>query len=192
MSDRRDLSEFTELNKTKVPFAERLALIYRIFPSVEHLDWVKIWKDDPTLLGELINDLLKLDQAVPGRPGKRSAVDPAIARERLKFLQGDDYTEVMFPESLKVLMGDHSIRQTATRTGINRNTIYDYLHEKKLPDFYAFELLASAFKKDPSYFPEYRNAWIVSAVLFRLERRPEASVHFYRKLRQIGRHGVGQ
>lgn len=180
---------FDEATKLKIPWDDRVRLIGKVFPSTENLDWYKVFKQDPALLGTIINDIIKASQASPRRPGKRASVDAPTTMRELTTLAGDDYSLEEFPKAFAALMGGRSIRHTAARTGLDRNTVYRLLHGKMPPNAYLMEAIAKAFGKDPSFFAEYREAWIVSCIAFQLQRIPESSITFYRKMRSIGKWG---
>lgn len=189
---RPDLSAFEQFKGKKVPWDERVQLIKKVFPSTEKLDWKKLFRDDPALLGGIVNDIIKASQASPSRPGKRASVNSATTRSELRTLSGDDYSVEDFASTLRFLKGDRSIRATATKTGLDRNTIHRLLQGTMDPDAFLMESIATAFKKDPSFFVEYRVAWILNALGMQLENIPEASVHFYRKMRGIGKWNDGR
>lgn len=183
---RPDLSVF---HSKKMPWSERLKLINATFPTTVQLDWKKLFDADTGLLGDLVNDIIKADQAVPGRPGKRAAVEPAIAKKRLRVMMGEDYSHDPFPVAFRLLAGDRSIRNIASKVALDRNLVYRLLKGDMEADAYMMETISKAFGRDPSYFVEYRVAWIVGLLAMRLEGAPEASVHFYRKLKRLGPYG---
>ena len=175
-----DISEFA----TKVPWSERKAFIHAKFPSTVNLDWEKVFRSDPHILGRLINDILKVDSAVPGKPGKRPGLDVKAAEDRLRKVTGDDYTALPFLEAVEVLLNGRPISWLAEHTeGINKNYIYRIMAGKVVPDPYDIEQIATAFRKDPSYFAEYRLLYILGVIGKKLESMPDASVAFYVKLK---------
>lgn len=186
-----DLARFEEINEAevKVPWQQRMTLIQDVFPSTAYLDWKKLFDQDPGILGDLVNDIIKADQAEPGRPGKRAAVEPGVAKDRLRMMMGEDYALDPFPEAFKRLVGGRSLRHVAAKTNLHRNTVMRYLQGKLLPNVEQLEAIAEAFGKDPSYFLEYRIAWITALVKWRLQSQPESTVLFYRKIRKLGKYG---
>lgn len=186
MTPKRDLSMFDQANKEKIPWDDRVRLINKVFPSTTNLNWYKIFKEDPAIMGAIVNDIIKAAQASPSRPGKRASVDSKIANKELRTLAGDDYSLEDFATSLKILMGKTSIRKTATMVGTDRNTIDRLIRNKMVPTAAIMEDLAKAFGKDPSFFVEYREYWILEMLRRQLNKVPESSITFYRKMRGIG------
>lgn len=177
------LEPFKEVNEKKVPWDERFGLIKKQFPSVAALDWYKVFGEDSALMGRIINDIIKVDAAQPGKPGKRPAVDPETAQQRLRQMVGDDYTALPFQDAFKALSHDRSIRGIANKTKLDRNYVHRLLNGTATPSAEVMEQVAYAFGKDPSYFAEYRVAYLFAVLFYKLEQTPEASVAFYRKVR---------
>ncbi len=181
-----DLSEFREANEKKITWDQRLPLIKKQFPSVARQDWYQIFSEDSSILGRLLNDILKIDQAEPGKPGKRPAVEVSVAEARLRQLRGEDYTSLPFRESFRALAANRSIRGLASKTGLDRNLVHRLLQGDVDPTADVMERVAKAFKKSPGYFPEYRIAYIVGVLFYKLDSGPEASVSFFQKLQNLG------
>lgn len=178
-----DLSAFREVNKEKITWGQRIGLIQKQFPSVVKTDWYKIFDSDPVILGRLINDILKVDQAVPGRPGKRPAIEAEAAETRLRQLVGDDYSILPFAEAFRALAANRSIRALAFKTGIDRNLVHRLLQGEATPTTEIMQIVAKAFNKEPGYFYEYRIAYIFGVMFYKLESIPESTVPFYRRLK---------
>ena len=175
---------FDDLNAgPKVPWSERRKLISKFFPSVDRLDWAEVFRQDPALMGRIINDILKLDAAEPGKPGKRPGLEQGDAEARLGTLFDTNYSELPFHQALKYVVGERSIRHVASKTGLNRNTVHRLLSGDQVPDEYEIEAIAKAFKIEPAYFAEYRLAYIIGFLFTRLENNPDATVLFYKRLR---------
>lgn len=180
--EKHDLSMFAEANKKKMSWDQRAALIKERFPSTAKIDWNKAFDDDLDLFARIIRDILKLDQAQPGRPGPRPSLDYTQATHRLRQFMGQDYSMLPFPEALKVLTGGLSIRKIAEKTGLERNVVHQLLRGQREPDVYDMTAIAHAYDKHPSYFEEYRVLVIISAILGKIEKVPEATINLYRKL----------
>lgn len=181
--DRNDrLSVFGELSRRKAPWDQRVRVIRERFPSIVRLDWNRAFSDDLELFARVLRDILKLEQAQPGRPGPRPSLDVAAATRRMQQFLGKDYTLEAFPEAFRILAGNRSIRHLAAKVGLDRTLVYRLLHGRIEPDAYALDQIANAFGKSPSYFLEYRIAFIVAALTNRLEWSPETTVGLYREL----------
>lgn len=162
----------------------REKLIRDTFPSIDQLDWDKAFKNDIELLGWLVRDYLKYDQAEVGRPGPRPALDVKKSGDRFVQFMGEDYSLESFSQTLDVLKGKLSIRGLAAKTGLDYNQIYRLLNGRIDPDVYSMQKIAAAFGKHPSYFLEYRVLYAAQAVANQLFQWPEASVNVYRKIRE--------
>src|SRR5258707_136563 len=75
-----DLTEFAEYRK--VAWEARAEKIVGRFPTVETVDWEIALERDIDLYARVIRDILKWEQAVPGRPGPRPALDTNSAIRR--------------------------------------------------------------------------------------------------------------
>lgn len=178
----KDFSEFHELTRQKAAWDVRAAKIRERFPSITQLNWNAAFARDIDLFARVVRDILKLEQAQPGRPGPRPSLDVKDATRRLQQFFGRDYTIEPFPEAFRVLAKDRSIRHLAAKTGLNRNTIHRLLAGSQEPDAFEMDQVANAFGKHASYFLEYRILYIAGAMLARLEWSPETTVGLYREL----------
>ena len=178
-----DLSAFEQATKEKAPWDRRAAMISAQFNSVDQLSWRKAFQTDIDLFGRLVKDILKLDQAQPGRPGPRPALDYEQGVARLRQYMGQDYSLDGFRDSLKHLANGRSIRSLARKTGLSKNHIHRLMTGEMQPDAYAMRQIADAFGKHPSYFLEWRSMWIACAIVDRVTLNPEASIALYRKMR---------
>lgn len=167
---------------------ERHELIKKTFPSVVALDWNKVFLQDPGLLGRILNDILKADQAVPGRPGKRPALDRDEARKRWREIIGDDsvdFTMLPFHKAFQNLAGDkYSIRHLANKCKLDKSMIHNLLRGEKAPTPEIMEKVAWGFKLSPSYFLEYRVAYVLGVLFYKLTSQPESTVVFYNKVKE--------
>lgn len=196
-STRPELQPFIELNEKekregkKTPWKERYALIKTHFPIVAQIDWRKAFIADDDLYGRVWRDILRVDQAneVNAGQGPRPALDPQRARERLRQLMGNDYSHLPFDEAFSVLAGDRSIRNLARKIGMSVSATWNLKNGHKEPDLYDLELIAKSFGKEPSYFLEYRMAYIIGAMADQMMLAPEMTVDMYRELRNIGKLG---
>lgn len=168
----------------KVSWEVRAKKIKEDFPSVGTLDWDRALARDLDLFGRVMRDILKLEQASPGRPGPRPSLDMAAATRRLNQLLGNDFTMLPFKEAFRVLAGDRSTRHVASMTGLNRNTVQRLLKGDIEPDGFELAVVAETFGKHPSYFAEWRILFITKAIVSRLEWSPDTAIDIYRKMDQ--------
>lgn len=175
-----DIKSLAELGH--VPWEQRAEAIRERYPSVDNLDWEQALEHDIDLFGRILRDVLKLEQAVPGRPGPRPSLDIYAATRRMQQLLGKDFSLQPFPEAFRTLAGERSTRHLAAKTGLNRNTIQRLLAGSIEPDGFMLRTCAEAFDKHASYFLEWRILYITQALTRRLEWSPEASVGLFQRL----------
>lgn len=181
-----DLGSFEQATKDKVAWDRRAAMILDQFSSVDKLRWRKAFESDIDLFARLVKDILKLDQAQPGRPGPRPALDYKQGVARLRQYLGQDYAMDEFPVALKGLANGRSIRSVARKTGLSKNHIHRLLTGELAADAYAMSEIAAAFDKHPSFFLEWRAMWIANALVHHVVDHPEASIALYRRFRSDG------
>jgi DNA-binding phage protein len=177
-----DVTPYERLGK--VSWEVRAKKIKEQFPSVANLNWNRALEKDMDLFGRVLRDILKLEQAAPGRPGPRPSLDMAAATLRLNQLMGNDFTMLPFNEAFAVLANGRSVRHVASKTGMNRNRVYKLLKGDDEPDGFEMAVIAETFGKHPSYFAEWRILYIVNAFVVRLEYSPDTAIDIYRKLDQ--------
>jgi transcriptional regulator with XRE-family HTH domain len=176
----------------KAAWIVRAEQIRNRFPEVTDLDWKAALTKDDGLFARVLRDMLKLEQAIPGRSGPRPSLDQVDASDRLDRLFGRDFTQDPFPEALKKLTKNASIRAIADRTGLNRNVVYRLMTGEMEPDGFHLTQIAEAWNKHPSYFLEWRLLYITKAITSRLEWNPEASVAIYLELDDQRRRAVAE
>lgn len=169
----------------KMPWRERYQLIVSVFPSVENLDWNEVFRADPAILGRIVNDIIKQEQARPGTPGKRPALDPEVASQRIRELSGEDYSLLPFEQAFNNLKGDRSVRHVASMVGLDKSMVHKLLTGKTHPTMEQMEKIAAGFKKQPGYFHEYRVAYVLSMMFALMDDGPESAIVQYRKLREM-------
>lgn len=160
-----------------------LSAIKAQFPSIDDLDWSKLFHQDIELYARVWRDILKFDQAGQGRPGPRPALDPHAGWKRFMQLTEDDYSMLPFPEAMRLISNNATIREIVTATGIGRNTIHRLMSGKMEPDAFELEACALAYGRRPAYFLEYRISFILRMVYAHMRKFPESSVGPYKKVR---------
>lgn len=186
---KRDLSVFHELNAhekltgKKTPWKERYELIVSQFPSTTRVDWEKAFRD-VDLWGRVIRDIMRVDQASETHtgPGPRPVLDEASSYDRLRQLMGEDYSYAPFQETFQILAGNRSLRNLASKIGISYGMVNRLLKGDREPDLWLLEQIAKVFNKEPSFFVEYRTAFILGALGDQLDKSPETSVDLYKKI----------
>ena len=194
-----DLTQFEELNRQdqqarKDPrerkrIAERrMDLIHEQFPSTTRLNWRKAFANDRDLFVRIWQDMLKLGYSQqPGRPGPRPLLEQKEGFRQYQVLSGEDYSMEPFTVTFRALAVDSagralSFSELARKLHMDRNHVYRLMVGRVEPDVYALREIAKVFRKDPSYFLEYRLHYVSAAMVQRMTDVPESSVSLYRKL----------
>lgn len=187
--DHPQLKVFEELNEAaaeqgfRIPWSRRLATIHSQFPSTKNLDWAEAFRRDHELWVRIMSDIIKADQAEPGRDGpKPRAVDVDRGMATIRQMMGQDYSLLPFCEAFTVLARGYSLSHLARKTAISRSKVHRLLRGDDTPTAEEMEQTARSFGKHPSYFAEYRAAYITAMVHERMEDNPETSIAIYRRM----------
>lgn len=187
-----NLSGFLE----SLPWDERATLIRRTFSSESlvaattpetELAWQKVFYREPELMGRILRDILKQEQAIPGRPGPRPGLDVARAEPLVDGWMGRDpkvrpYSVLPFHQAFQLLVEGRSIRSVANTVGLPRNTVHRLIRGQVSPTSDMMLRVAHAYKKNPSFFLEWRIGVISAAIIQALTNQPERSVKSYEAL----------
>lgn len=164
------------------------AIVSRVLrdnPEIGETDWAKIFSEDPHILGDLINDVIKVGISRAGRPGKRSASSEKAIKEDLRRLSNDDHSYLDFPDALREAMKSKSVRQTASLSGLDKMVIGRLLKGGGEPATMAhMEALSGALKKNPGYFKEYRAMHVAILVYGMMAESGERAVIYYDRTRR--------
>ncbi len=160
--------------------------VHRDVPEAVDINWELLFKTDPKILGSIINDIIKVSVSKKGRPGKRSADSAEQIAQDLSRLRHEDYSMLTFVDTVRIQMQDRSIRQVANVSGLDKMVVHRLASGKgQPPTIEHLEAFAKAFKKDPSYFSEYRAMFICNTLYSILVDNGDSSVVFYNKLRRV-------
>lgn len=181
--DEAKLDIFREMNDRpkKVPWTERYEVIRQQFPSIDRLNWNEVFRQDPTIMGRILNDIIKVEVAPAGRPGKRPSLDKGEAREIYARYKGEDFAVVPFAKACTGLKRKNSIRQFARKCNMSPSHAYRLLIGHKPPTIEDMEMVAKAYGKHPSYFHEWRMAYVCKVFIDRGDAVPEAGIVLYMK-----------
>lgn len=162
---------------------DRFAEVKRMYPSIENLDWEKAFQQDPALMGAIIHDILKADAAEGSTGGRRPHLGPEVASgPRLRQLMGEDHSLLPFPNAFGLLVGEMRLSTVALKVGMSKTQVWRLLRGKVPPTAEDMEKIAYAFRRHPSFFAEWRATWVLGLLARRLERLPEATIGYYRRL----------
>lgn len=208
--DISEILEANKLEK-KLPWAQRKILIEKYFPSVAPgvINWAKFF-EDPDRWGFVQQDIMKTRKAQPGRDGPRPSVaEDEDGYQELRQMWDEDYSYLPFPQAFNSVL-DHyrvtcsvclngetkktckrckaqgkvrlSIRSVAAKTHIHYSQINRFLKGMAEPSLPELISIAHAFKKDASYFVEWRMAVLEYALHKAMIGAPEASIVAYKKV----------
>lgn len=157
------------------------------YPSVASLRWTGALDYDPEVFTQVMGDLLKAE-GKRSRPGKRPTLSRQLAEEELAKLSIADFSEFEFPQAFQALISAlpkevQTYRSLANKTGCNKDYLVKYLKGTLAPRFLDMENIAAAFNKDPSYFLEYRIAYVLMMVDRYLTNNPEIATVWHMKFK---------
>lgn len=165
-------------------WGDTVTRLYAEIPEARDVDLGKVFKEDPKILGNLINDVIKVNISEKGRPGKRSASSEHDIADDLRKLNNEDFSNSDFCSAMRFAMRNKSLRQVARESGLDKMVVRRLLNgEGEPPTVAHMEALAHAFRKHPSYFKEYRAAFVCGSVYQMLINDGDSSVILYNKLK---------
>lgn len=164
------------------PWEEKKKRIQEKHPEALNVSWDRAIKTDPDLFARIVSDVVKSSSG-GSRPGKRPNLAKDEAYGVFSKMIGDDFADQPFQKAFKNLCGQISLRGVAAKTGLGHSYVGKLLNGQAEPTFETMEKIAVGFKKDPSYFLEYRVGYINSAISKYLEDAPETSVSWYLKMK---------
>lgn len=162
----------------KITWEQRLKLIHQQFPEVEKPNWNLLLRQDPQIMGKILNDILKAE-GQGSKPGKRPGLNPKEAESNLRKLQSEDYSELEFYDAFTVLTFGRSVRNIANKVDLDKSYISRLQLKTAQPTYSVMEKIAKGFNKKPSYFLEYRKAAVIIALDKFLTQSPETATHMY-------------
>lgn len=178
----------------KMKWNDRYEKMVDEWPSLKHLAakestdaWVGVFNKDMNVWASIMRDVLKRDQSeLSDRTGagRLAPLDYEDGLKALRRLVGNDYSMAPFAETFKVISEGKSISSIRTKTGLSRTQIFRLLNGHIRPDIPTMEAVAKGFKKSPSFFLEYRVAFVLTAMAERLESLPESTVDYFQSLKK--------
>jgi transcriptional regulator with XRE-family HTH domain len=151
-------------------------------PDALDVSWSRAMQVDPDLFARIVGDVVK-STASGARPGKRPSLEPNDAFAAYSKLAGQDFSDKDFHSSFRALTHGHSIRAVSRKTSLAPSYIFKLLNDKATPSYETMAKIASAFKKDPSYFLEYRVGFVLSTIDTFLCDSPETASAWFLKMK---------
>lgn len=168
----------------RLTWEERVEQIFEFFPRAKDPDWNHVLSDLDTL-GEVLRDILRLEQAEPGKSGPRPSPEIRSGMKTLRKWRGDDHSIERFPAAFAVLARGYSLTHLSRKVGLSRSQTNRLLKGECDPTPHEMNLVARAFGKEPSYFLEFRSSMILAALGARLELVPEATIGLFRRVIKV-------
>jgi len=146
-------------------WAERIAKMRATYPGL-----TRVWEgafNDEAILGRAIRELISTG------PGRQT---PEVAEgiRRWRELTGLGYSTLRFPASLHELTGGATIATVAAATGLDTAHV-TALFNGTDPTIDDLTTIAAAYRRDPTWFHEYRVIAVAAAVADALAANPERS-----------------
>ena len=194
-----DISEIVEMNRgvKRLPWERRAALIRATFPSIVDVDWISAF-DDIDMMGQLIQDVLKVDASDHHTDGPRPHVLMEQGFPRMQQLFGQDYSELPFTEAFRSLAtGEYvasenpkearswhtlSTRALESKIGLSHMQVFRLMRGDRQPSLRQMEMIAKAFGKKPGWFLDYRIGIIIAIVADRMVKSPEMSIKYFQRV----------
>lgn len=180
-----DISTILEANKgvKRLPWERRQELIQDAFgdpPEAAH--WVRAFDKNLDIMGDLIQDLVKVSLADHHTDGPRPRVGPEEGMPVIRQLFGLDYSYEPFEVAFRHLIGNRSMRHVASKVGLSAPQVCHLLNGKRRPSLGQMEMIAKAFGKAPAWFLDYRVGVLSAWVEQRLRQTPEISVKYFQQV----------
>lgn len=166
----------------KAVWEENLRKVKQTYPALDSIDWSRALSADSDVFTHVMGDLLKAE-GKRSRPGKRPALSRPMAEAELAKLTGSSYSEVDFKTAFRALTHGRSIRGIANKCDLQKDHVHRLLNGIVEPSFETMEKVAKAYHKDPSYFLEYRIAFVLLTMDKYLGDSPETATVWYLKMK---------
>lgn len=162
------------------------------FPSLTYLSgpptratrraWVAVFNARPDAMHSILADYIKQAHATPGRIGQR----PMPKEEQVDFegLMYGERNDLPLTEILPKIM-TMSERAMCARIHMSKTQWRRVLDGSYDPNVNEMRAIATALKKPPTFFMEYRKAMAVAAFLNLIEERPGIATSLYRTYLEV-------
>lgn len=166
-----------------IPWVEKEKRIREEHPEALDVTWDSVMRGDSDLFARIIGDVVKSSSG-GSRPGKRPTLSRDDAFEKFNQLTGQDFSEYDFYTTFNIMCGKRSVRAIASKTGLGKSYVFKLMRQEAYPSYETMERIAKGFKKDPSFFLEYRIGLVTSIIIEFLEDSPETASAWYLKMRR--------
>jgi transcriptional regulator with XRE-family HTH domain len=164
----------------KQSWDKRYQSIKKSYPLIDDPDWNNAISDDDTFI-KVLGDILKSERKI-STPGKRPSLNKSDGIEKLNRILERDYSDSEFCIAFKNLVGQRSVRAINAKTGLSKSHVQRLLTGADDPSIETMEKIATAFRKHPSYFLEYRSFKVLQSINDFLIKNPETATTWYKKV----------
>lgn len=170
------------MGKSKKASAEIADMVNDIYPELRTLNWSKLIGYDSEVMTDMLGDVLRVDGKT-SRPGKRPSLSREEAEEQFSKISAEDYSDQPFKWAFVGLTHGRSVRNVAHKCDISVTQAQRLKSGNMHPSLELMEKIAAGFKKDPTFFLEYRVALVLAAFNRFLTESPETATNWFLKLR---------
>ena len=161
----------------------------RWFPERSVDDWVGLFDRAPHILHSILGDIYRESKAETEREEGRARIGrrPKAIDGNLEDLWGmitPRYSMEPFPEAVKALIGQRSLRAFAARIPTHHMTLLRLMRGTTPLDRKKLEAIAKAGRVHPAYFKEWREAFVLDAVAALLHAKPNLSIRVHKEMQR--------
>jgi hypothetical protein len=155
-----------------------------MFDTVDSEFWGRLFAEQPEVLHRLLADVHKVTAdnaaALPGLEGLMAMFQPR-------------FSTAPFPEAVRELLGNHSMRWLASKMKAHHSEVRRIIDEvagvgkaKRTPaeKMARIERVAQALGVHPAYFEEWRRLWVLGVLDEVMSTDPRVSVSFWSRFGQ--------
>jgi hypothetical protein len=165
----------------KTFWEDNLKKVREQYPTLRDASWMQVLREDQDVFSDMLGDVLKT-RGKRSKPGKRPVLDRNVAVEEFEKISGQSFSDLPFHRAFQALTFGRSIRNIASKTGLQKDHVHRLLKGTVSPSFDAMEKVAAAFSKDPSYFVEYRVNYVLLMIGNYLTQNPETASVWYKRM----------
>lgn len=151
-------------------------------PQTLNVQWDQTLQNDSDLWSRIIRDVVK-SYSGGSKPGKRPSLSASEAREKYAQLVNEDFSQLEFLDSFRILCGQRSMAAVANKCGLHKSYIHKLFTGKAEPSIETLEKIAAGFRKHPSFFLEYRIHKVNQKISSFLVSHPETATAWYLETR---------
>ena len=156
---------------SKKKWEARITRIKEQYPEIGNTDWSEMFSNNPEVLYSMLGNVARSGIT------RKSKLSNGIGSQRLAALSSTDYSELQFSEALNALCTLHSVATLE----IGEEELSDLRAGRTQPSIDQIEHIAMYFNRHPSYFMEYRIAYVLASINVFLTDNPQTSSSWFNK-----------